>query len=182
MLDFIYIFFHKKIHLLCSSVRGRKQSEEKKNSLILVWDSHTMCYLAFVFIKCLLFGSIPRDVPAHLALVYATVLGDPFMTAAFFLYGLLGTLCCRAIKLLWRDNEMVKCLDIGVNCHHDCVVISPVCRRDKRLLMCVQTAITPFRGYQYPKLTLVLMNNNGVKCSCDNIKCVFNRQVMNIDE
>ena len=88
-----------------------------------------MCYLAFVFKKCLLFGSIPRDVPSHLDLVYATVLCDPFMTAAFFLYGLLSTLCSRAIKLLRSDNEMVKHLDIEVNCRHDCVVISPICRR-----------------------------------------------------
>lgn len=75
MLDFIYSLSNKITAVvyecsLADVTNGLRKEEQSYFSLKLTY--HVL--FGFCFQKCLLFGQVPRDGPAHLALVYATVL------------------------------------------------------------------------------------------------------------
>lgn len=98
---------------------------KRRNNLFFSLDSHTMCYLAFLFQKCLLNEQIPRNVPAHLALVC-------HCSAAFWRWLHDWSFCFMtkpahsSAITLWSDNEMGKHFVIGINCHHNYILISQI--------------------------------------------------------
>lgn len=72
MLDFIYNFSNKITAVVYKCSPTDVTNSLKKQSYFSMRLTYHV-FFSLCFQKCLLFGQIPRDVPAHLALVYATV-------------------------------------------------------------------------------------------------------------